>query len=525
MPMNASLVPLPIKDTSKPILLDKNQTSIGRASTNTIQLTHGGVSRTHAVIAIENEQYVLNDLGSRNGTYLNNKKIDRTVLRNGDKIMFGKRGFVFQIDGPSAQKDPLAFSPDFEETVSISTEELEQSRLQTHNAHAAAQSFFERSATDEKQSEEIEKTHERISGLYHLTEGLRMARDPDEILEEGLAFIFHSLPSAQRAVAMLRSKKTGALEARVVRFRDPDNDEDNIPVSRSILDRVLQERVAIINRNLQDDPQFSQSDSIVCHNLNSIICVPLMKRDTVIGALHIDNSNCLDSFSHHDMEFVAAVSNELALSIINDQLQKELIRNESMAAIGLTVTNLAHNIKNLLTVQMSSVDLLDTELKNSEYEGLTKGWHLVRGSLEKIAGLTSEMLDYTRDDCLNPVPMDMNAVIEAECEIYKNNLAAEGIRLEFELCPDLPEWVVDKKHLQQALLDLLVNAKDALSDVDDGCIKIPTELDVDRGLSVRVADNGCGIPKDAHEKIFDLFYTTKGMNGTGIGLAMIKKFV
>lgn len=525
LPLRASLVRLPAVDPSKSILLEKRQTTIGRAPTNTIQMTHAGVSRVHATIAFENNQYVVNDLGSRNGTYVNNKKVDRAVLQNGDKIIIGKRVFVFLVEGIEDQNSALEFSPAFEETVSISTEELEQSKLLMHNAHTAAQNFFERPATDLEQAEYAELVHARISGLYHLSENLRTAVDPDEILEEGLAFLFNALPSAQRAVAMLRSGGTGTLEARTVKYRNPDPDQTGIPVSSSILDRVLREQVAIVNRNLQDDPHFCQADSIVSHDIKSIICVPLMNRDAVIGALHLDNSDCLNPFTRDDMEFTAAVANELALSIANVNLQKKVINNEKMAAIGLTITNLAHNIRNLYNVQLNSVVLLDAEIQTIKHDRIASCWSLVRESLEKIAGLTSEMLEYTEVDSIKARPIDINAVIRAECEMLQKNLTTEGIGLELNLRPDLSEWMVDKKHLQRAILNLVVNAKDALKGVDEACIKITTELEDDRQLIIRVSDNGCGIPKDARAKIFELFYTTKGTNGTGIGLAMIQKFV
>ena len=79
--------------------------------------------------------------------------------------------------------------------------------------------------------------------------------------------------------------------------------------------------------------------------------------------------------------------------------------------------------------------------------------------------------------------------------------------------------------LQRAILNLVVNAKDALKDKPDGYIRISTQLDDSSRLLIRVEDNGCGIAKGSLNDIFELFYTSKGMDGSGVGLAMVKKFV
>jgi signal transduction histidine kinase len=94
-----------------------------------------------------------------------------------------------------------------------------------------------------------------------------------------------------------------------------------------------------------------------------------------------------------------------------------------------------------------------------------------------------------------------------------------------ELAPNLPAWEINDFRLQRAILNLVVNAKDALTDKKSGCIKISTAMEDNQRLVIRVSDNGCGIYKDKLKKIFELFYTTKGMDGSGLGLSIVQKFV
>lgn len=84
---------------------------------------------------------------------------------------------------------------------------------------------------------------------------------------------------------------------------------------------------------------------------------------------------------------------------------------------------------------------------------------------------------------------------------------------------------MDEIQFQRALLNLVINAADAISDKKRGRIRISTEVTVNQCLTVSVVDNGCGIPLSKMDKVLDLFFTTKGTKGTGLGLAMVQKFV
>lgn len=521
----ASLVPFPAEHLAKPIQLEEGETAIGRASSNTIQLTQGGVSRSHARISFENGQYILTDLGSRNGTFVNKERVKQVVLSHNDKILFGKRGFVFLNGGTDLENTSVDFDSEFGDTVAISEEDLELAKLLTCNADEAAQLFLEPPSIEKNQAELTALAQKRLSILYQLSEKLRSAKESNEILDQGLELIFKALPSAKRGVVMLRSDTTGALEARTVKYRSQDPEEGTIPISRTVLDQAVENQLAMVSRDIQDDARFKDSDSIVIHNIQSIICVPLLSHSKVIGAIHVDTDDYLNPFTKNDMEFTAAVSNELALCIENCRLRKHTINNEKMAAIGLTITNVAHNIKNLFTVSVNSVDLMDNQLKTINDKEIHECWRFVRESLEKIANLTADMLEYTQIDSHEPQRVNVNAAIMAECEVFKTDLDQDGIKLELNLAPDLPRWVVNETELQRAIRNLVVNAKHALKKIENGCIKISSELDELHRLFIRTTDNGCGIDKDNLNKIFDLFYTTKGMDGSGLGLASVKKFV
>lgn len=526
-PPAAYLVPMPMESFSRAVQLGSGETSIGRDATNDIRLAHGAVSRLHAKINLVNDRYELTDLNSRNGTYVNRKRIEKTALRSGDVIHFGNRRFVFQMESAKPDEDKADVTFSLPETVSISEDDGILDDLMAREAEAAAHTFLRIPETGEEvPGDSAQQAHHRLSLLYRLSEQVRFARNPEEILYQGLDRIFEGLPSAQRAVALLREEGTaGPLEARAVRYRDPVWEGDTIPISRTVLDRVVSERVAVVSRNVLDDVRFESSNSIRLHNLQSIICVPLIDGHQVMGAIHIDTSDFLNPFMPNDMEFVAAVANEIAISIENDRLQRNAIRNERMAAIGMTVTNIAHNIKNLLNLNRNAVELMNQRLEDFADEKMETRWYLVRKGLERMNRLAADMLEFARFESAPPTWIDVNDTLLEDRDALEKSLTDAGIRLEWNLASGLPKRLLNPDQLHRALLNVVLNAEDALKEVENGCINISTFLDDHERLVIRVSDNGVGIASEALSQVFQLFYTTKGSEGSGLGLPMVQKFV
>ena len=253
--VRASLLPIPAKKNSKPIPITGSETTIGRAPSNTIVLNQEGVSRSHAVISVDSGQFTLTDLESRNGTFVNKKRIRRTGLKNSDKVAFGKCAFMFFIE--AVRSAPTAPDENIDsiigDTVTISEEEYELSELLSDSAEKAVSNFFDLLSSDDDEDPPTLQAHERLAYIYRLSENMRTPCEPEEILENGLELIFEALPSAKRASAMLRSSATGALEVCTVRYRNPGRDDAIISVSRTVLRHVV--------------------DGFVCHRGYRLVCL------------------------------------------------------------------------------------------------------------------------------------------------------------------------------------------------------------------------------------------------------------
>ena len=369
---DAYLISLPMETFSRSIRLDPGVITIGRSRSNTIHLAHGSVSRNHARISLSNGQYFLSDLKSRNGTYVNKKRIKNISIKHNDRIVFGNRSFVFSLKDPEADdSDPTHTSG--EDTVYFHEDDIQLSDMVASKAEIAAQTFLDpKKDGKENSKDQLINGHSRLLLLYQLIDQLRYEKNIDEILSMGTDLIFGALPSAERSVIMLRLSPKEPLEARIVKYRDEKPDGDVIPVSQTVIKKVINEKLALVSRDALDDSRFETAESIMVHNLKSIICVPFISGQRVIGVLHIDTSQVLDSFTQNDLEFTAAVAHEMSISIDNSRLQREALQNERMAAIGLTITNIAHNIRNMLTINKGVEEVMNMQVSEIGDEKLEK---------------------------------------------------------------------------------------------------------------------------------------------------------
>ncbi|MBW2249446.1 MAG: GAF domain-containing protein [Deltaproteobacteria bacterium] len=470
-------------------------------------------------------QYVLSDLKSRNGTYVNKKRIKNITLKHNDQIVLGNRSFVFSLKDPEADDSDLIYTSS-EDTVFFQEDDIHLPDLVAHKAETAVQTFLDPNK-DRKEisTEQALEAHSRLLLLYQLGDKLKYVKNVDEILSMGTDLIFGALPSAERGVAMLRSSSKDPLEARIVKYRHKKPEGDVIPVSQTVINKVIKEKLALVSRNALEDSRFETGDSIMVHNLNSIICVPIISGERVIGVLHIDTSQILDAFTQNDLEFTAAVANEMSIAIDNSRLQREAVQNERMTAIGMTITNIAHNIKNLLTINKGVEELMSMYVSDIADEKLQKSWQLVRKCLEQINNLSADMLNFTRVHPINLNLIDINSTVLNYRDFFQENLTSRGNKLVMDLDPNLTKWVMDESGLNRALLNLVVNANDAVKEKDSGIITISTFIDTQNHLNIGVSDNGCGIEPDRINNVFQLFFTTKGTKGSGLGLPMVQRFV
>ena len=205
-----------------------------------------------------------------------------------------------------------------------------------------------------------------------------------------------------------------------------------------------------------------------------------------------------------------------------------------MEDVGRLAGGVEHDFKNILNVITGYGEMLRMRLGESEQ--LLQFADEILGASTRAASLTRQLLAFSRKQVIAPIPSDLNVLVEGALGMVRR-LIGEDIELVFERGVPLATVLVDRTQFEQVLVNLAVNARDAMP--KGGRLVVSTDVvewtaaQIPKGSSARpgrfvrlvVADNGAGIPADVLEHVFEPFFTTKGQKGTGLGLAMVDALV
>jgi signal transduction histidine kinase len=211
------------------------------------------------------------------------------------------------------------------------------------------------------------------------------------------------------------------------------------------------------------------------------------------------------------------------------RMQKELLRTERLAATGQTVAGLAHAIKNILGGLKGGRYMVNQGFALNEMKYLKEGWAMVERNIEKVAGLTKDLLNYCKEREPDRLPVGPNELVKEVQALYQAQAKEKGIGLSLDLDPHIgmAEW--DPQGIQEVLINLVINAIDACTLEDEGTpnseIHLRSRLLSDEKILLEVEDNGQGMDEEVRQKLFNIFFSTKGSRGTGLGLLISQKIV
>jgi len=217
---------------------------------------------------------------------------------------------------------------------------------------------------------------------------------------------------------------------------------------------------------------------------------------------------------------------EVMCSIVRDitdrrELERQVIQTERMASLGLLAGGVAHELNNpLSSILMNTELVLEVVDENSE---LRNDLRQVEEDALRCKRIIEDLLSFARDSRMDRQPVSLNDLVDKTLPLMEHEIASRGIRVEKRLGPDLPNAHVDQTQIQQVLLNVLLNALQAMP--EGGDLRITTSRGSRNGfVDVLVQDSGKGINPAIRERIFDPFFTTKD-RGTGLGLAICYRII
>ena len=235
--------------------------------------------------------------------------------------------------------------------------------------------------------------------------------------------------------------------------------------------------------------------------------------------------------NHEELEAMVAERTE-ELRRANEHLHQA----QKMEAVGQLTGGIAHDFNNMLTGVIGAMDIMRRRIASGRFGDLDRFMDAATTSANRAAGLTQRLLAFSRRQSLDSKPIDINALIGSLGELIGRTIG-EQIALDLRLAPDIPSGVADANQLESAILNLAINARDAMP--EGGALTVRTafvELDAagaigmtdakpGRYICVSVSDTGVGMGTELLDKVFEPFFTTKPLGqGTGLGLSMVYGF-
>ncbi len=211
------------------------------------------------------------------------------------------------------------------------------------------------------------------------------------------------------------------------------------------------------------------------------------------------------------------------------RLRDEREQAQRLAAIGQTVSGLAHYIKNILNGLKGGEYVINSAMKKEDLSLVGKGWRIMQKNIDQISQIVLDMLTYSKERKPEYQPVDPNELVNDVVELMKERAKASGVSLVLKLRPDMGEVFMDRTGIHRCLLNLVSNAIDACTmegiTSGEGRVTIATDESQEWGVRFEVKDNGTGMDEKVQKNLFEGFFSTKGNKGTGLGLAVTQKIV
>ncbi|MFV2067037.1 MAG: SpoIIE family protein phosphatase [Pirellulales bacterium] len=297
---------------------------LGRHPECDIVLDVAAVSRQHARIIREVDEYFLEDLESRNGTFLNGQEVQgRQALRDGDRVIICDLTFRFCIDAPAAPMGSSGLSGGT--SMPLLVEDDDTGAV----SGSSVMSKLDLSSSSGGVLISV-KPEVKLQAVLEIARNLGRALSLDEVLSKLLDSLFKIFVQADRGFVVLQFDPDEPLAPKAVKYRRPDDDR-SARISRTIIRQAMEAREAILSADAVSDDRFELAESIADFHIRSMMCAPLIASDQrPLGVLQIDTLNQRSRFTEEDLEVLASIASQAAVAVENAQLHDQALKQRAL---------------------------------------------------------------------------------------------------------------------------------------------------------------------------------------------------
>ncbi len=564
---------------------------LGRSS-EALPITDNTVSRRHAELTPDDGDWYLRDLGSQNGTFINGVRLEPAPPEAADAPTAAP---AVHSAAPAVPEDPSA-PPTVPASRRIKLQPGDQIRIGTTLLSFGLTEQRPRSPVRLLAPDKMDTSIERaiassedsvilaleldqpvsagsISGstpgagalraMYRLSTLISTLPERDRLLEGVLDLVFAEVTPDRGCVLLLQD---GEPVPAAVRFAIPHPtptkagapkrsvpgpatsapglpgaaptprpaEPDRIDLSRTILQHALDKAEGVLSTNAMTDPRFRKGDSVQRLSIRNAMCVPIRAGTRTYGAIYVDSKIGATGFTGERLQLLNAIGQQTGLALGHIELLEQKLQTERLATMGETVAMLSHSIKNILQGLRGGADVVEMGLKKGDLQLARGGWPILKRNLDRIIGLTMNMLAYSRPRALDLELTRVGPILDDCASLLADQCRLRQVALILDPDPEMPPIPIDTGLIHQALMNLLTNAVEAV-DAKKGVVTVTASFTPVHGQQgklqakgearIEVTDNGPGIPPEISRRIFEPFFTTKGIRGTGLGLVVTRRIV
>jgi adenylate cyclase len=300
--------------------------SVGRHPENTVQLLDRIVSKEHCHVDYVSGRWVLKDLGSLNGTFVNGERVTERVLSHGDEISLGSTRMVFEGDAELEDQEPADGRILSRVTM---TPGMVESHIRTKLQPLIDQTFLpERLVQD---PETLRRDYEKLRVSYEVIRAIGVEFDVDKLAAKIVDCAFQLL-AADRGVILLYDDEQ-VLRPRCVRTKRAMADGEEVVLSTTIINEVLRDKAAVLSSDASVDSRFQGAHSIIMQGIRSSMAVPLMHSGQLFGVMVLDSQIATNAFTEKDLQLFQNMANQAAIAIQNSlfarKLEQEAVARQS----------------------------------------------------------------------------------------------------------------------------------------------------------------------------------------------------
>ncbi len=428
-----------------------------------------------------------------------------------------------------------------EETIGRSVEE-ENKQQQSASGAAAIERFMETRESyiralettiqtlktkidfHEKTETDIKQSLDELVAMQRLANTVSTATDPVSVFDSLLELTRQVIPVEESMIFEV-SNSGPQTKPFLSACSDYMIEASQHLLEEGILDWVIEQKKTTVVPDL--------NTSMAEAGRRHFVVVPLVLRSEAIGVYVIRTGSVRRAFSDHELMLLGILANQAAVAMENlhniarlleaaEELKKsqtQMLQAAKLASLGELAGGIAHEINNPLQILLGHIALL------KQGNDIEHRIEIIRNQVQRISQITRQLVSFSRSvpEELQHEHVNINWAVNEVIDLVDYQFKNGGIELDLRFSDEIPPVDSNKNYLQQAFLNLLINAKDAMP--EGGKMIIATEQ-VDSKIQIRFTDSGTGIKKENLTRIFEPFFTTKGPGkGTGLGLPITRGIV